>query len=91
MILTEKNKGDVKRPTRKLFGEDWFVSPEMFDHEFYGVEINESRPQPFPTLQAAQNFAYAEIDRRVEKKMEASVKVIDKDWNVLLDLTTPPV
>ena len=57
MILSGKNAKDVTRPRRKMFGEEWFCDPSNFDHDFFGVSLDGKRPQPFPTLDAAERFA----------------------------------
>lgn len=87
MILSEKNKQDVIRPRKVIFGEEWFVSPENFGNDFFGVTIDGSRAQPFPTVKAAKAFARGEAKRRKKLGIPASIKVIDEDEKVLLDLS----
>lgn len=91
MILTNKNAKDVTRPRKVIFGEEWFVSPENFENDFFGVSINGERPQPFPSYNAANIFANAEVVRRAEDKMDATITVIDMQENVLVTLDTSMV
>ena len=89
MILTDKNAKDITRPRKIIFGEEWFVSPENFDNDFFGVVINGARPQPFPTFNAAQVFANAEVVRRKEEHhQDATISVIDHRENVLVTVDT---
>lgn len=88
MILSGDNAKRVRAPRRILFGEEWFVSATHPVQDFYGVVINDDRPQPFPTRAAAERFANAEADRRHALGQVTKVQVIDKNYNVLLDLTS---
>ena len=88
MILSKKNKKDVIRPRRVLFGEEWFCSPEFFKHDFFGVVANDGRPQPFPTKEAAMRYAEGEAERWKEKPLRYGTLVVsDKDYKEILSLT----
>lgn len=81
MILTDKTLDNLTRPRRMMFGEEWFIDPDNFKNEFFGAVLDGRRPQPFPSKDAAANFAKNHVERH-----GGYAEVIDLQGNVLLYL-----